>query len=116
MPLAWDRAYGGRTISKDRRVPFPDNPRGKGYVLDRARVGGTDLPNLEDPAASIRSWHDQPQPLAFSPIPPGSALIDVEDQDADVGGKGGGGRRPVNAPSTTGNPSGGGRGNNPPRK
>lgn len=24
--------------------------------------------------------------------------------------------KPVNAPSTTGNPSGGGRGNNPPRK
>ncbi len=84
MPLAWDRAYGGRAISKERRVPFPDNPRGKGYVLDRARVGGTELPNLEDPARLIRSWHDQPQPLAFAPIPPGSALIDVEDQDADV--------------------------------
>ena len=30
------------------------------------------------------------------------------------GGKGGG--MPANAPSTTGNPSGGGRGNNPPKK
>ncbi len=36
------------------------------------------------------------------------------------GGKGsggkGGGARPANAPSTTGKPSGGGRGNNPPKK
>ena len=34
------------------------------------------------------------------------------------GGKGGksGGARPANAPSTTGKPSGGGRGNNPPKR
>ena len=31
-------------------------------------------------------------------------------------GKGGGSSRPANGPSTTGNPSGGGRGNNPPSK
>lgn len=32
------------------------------------------------------------------------------------GGSKGGGSRPANAPSTTGRPSGGGRGNNPSKK
>ena len=32
------------------------------------------------------------------------------------GGRGGGGGKPANAPSTTGRPSGGKRGNNSPRK
>jgi hypothetical protein len=84
MPLAWDRAYGGRASVREQHVSFPDNPRGKGYVLDRFRVDGTELPNLEDPTQLIRSWRDQPGPLAFSPIPPGSALIDADDSDSEL--------------------------------
>ena len=39
----------------------------------------------------------------------------VESKGKGGGGKSGGSGKPANVPSTTGNPSGGGRGNNPPK-
>ncbi len=81
MPLGWDRAYGGRAPSRGRGVPFPDNPIGKGFVLDRDMIDGVELPNIEDPARLIGAWFEQPQPFAFAPLPPNSAMVESKERD-----------------------------------
>ncbi|MGE0431160.1 MAG: DUF2169 domain-containing protein [Planctomycetota bacterium] len=56
MPIVWSRAYGGPGNKR--------NPAGCG-AADDARV-----PNVESPAALIRSKSDAPAPAGFSPISP----------------------------------------------
>jgi hypothetical protein len=81
MPLDWAHAFGGHARSQGREVPFPANPHGRGYILDRKAVDGVELPNLEDPDRLITRWANAPRPLAFAPIPPGSSLVDFDDPD-----------------------------------
>ncbi|HLT38057.1 MAG TPA: DUF2169 domain-containing protein, partial [Enhygromyxa sp.] len=80
MLLDWSHAFGGRALVDGRKVPNLDNPLGRGYVLDIKQIDGVELPNLEEPDRLIRRWSDQPRPFAFSPLTPGSALVDVEDR------------------------------------
>ena len=79
MPLDWSHAFGGRAIAGGRRVPNLDNPVGRGYVLDAKQLDGVELPNIEEPDRLIQRWSDQPRPLAFTPLAPGSALVDIDD-------------------------------------
>ena len=78
-PLDWSNAFGGRALVGGRKVPNLDNPVGRGYVLDEAQIDGVELPNIEEPDRLIQRWSDQPRPLAFTPLSPGSALIDIDD-------------------------------------
>jgi hypothetical protein len=69
MPVSWSNAFGG--VSRKRGVPalHPENPAGKGYVADLAELAdGQALPNVEDPAALIRSPDDRPSPIGFEPL------------------------------------------------
>ena len=52
MPLDWEHAYGG--------PGYEDNPAGKGYRADL-------LPNVENPAAPLRSYGERIQPVGFLP-------------------------------------------------
>jgi len=71
IPLVWERAYGGTEVVKGQPTRAEArNPVGAGF---RARDGerpiaGMPLPNLEDPAAPIRSWKDAPPPACFAPV------------------------------------------------
>jgi uncharacterized protein YjbI with pentapeptide repeats len=56
MPLTYDNAFGGPEYAK--------NPVGKGYRT-------AELPNVEDPAALVRSRRDTPEPASFGPLSPG---------------------------------------------
>ncbi len=69
MPLTLAHAYGGHDVWDELKVPFPDNPEGKGYYLEEQNAVGKPLPNLEDPARLIRNWNDQPAPVGFGPCP-----------------------------------------------
>jgi hypothetical protein len=69
MPLTLAHAFGGQDIWDELKVPFPDNPEGKGYYLEEPTAVGKPLPNLEDPARLIRNWNDQPDPIGFGPCP-----------------------------------------------
>jgi hypothetical protein len=103
MPLAWERAYGGRDrYAEEKRsrgarakrglgrseededllgsLAYPRNPVGRGFWLDvdRERVIGEALPNLDDPADPVAvdrlfardelDWIDRPVAAGFGPI------------------------------------------------
>jgi hypothetical protein len=102
MPLTWDQAYGGidahagelihgprgRGLGVPRgidaapfnHVLYPRNGAGRGYFLDvdRERLGGAPLPNLEDPTDPVTperilserqtQWIDRPVAACYAPI------------------------------------------------
>jgi hypothetical protein len=70
MPLVWERAYGGMDKAKDKARAEARNPVGAGFRAPDGDtpLAGLRLPNLEDPAAPISSWKDQPAPAGFAPI------------------------------------------------
>ena len=74
MPLDLSHAYGGKDKWDGLDVPFSDNPDGKGFVTDVARVEGTALPNLEDPDQLITRWEDRPEPIGLGCCPTTSGL------------------------------------------
>jgi hypothetical protein len=99
MPLTWDHAYGGRDLHAEKRfqrargfgqhegdlagfghVVYPRNGSGRGYFLDidRERLDGAPLPNLEDPtdpvtpdrilSATTIDWIDRPVAACYEMI------------------------------------------------
>ena len=69
MPVSYENAYGGADLHLTKEPQtFPANPIGKGYCKSGKGMDGLPLPNLEDPAHPIKSWKDQPRPMAFGPI------------------------------------------------
>ena len=99
MPLTWDRAFGGScdvwlddsTIVESRD---PLNFLGSGFDAAYASERLADamgaapsypriayerqLPNLEDPAALIRTQQDSPDPVCWSPAPPGVGFAQIQ--------------------------------------
>lgn len=69
MPLTLARAFGGRCTWDGLEVPFPDNPEGKGYCIDRDQVEGKPLPNIEDRRRPVQSWEDRPDPVGVGLCP-----------------------------------------------
>jgi hypothetical protein len=92
MPLTWDRAFGGSTecwIDAESAIDLehPMNRYGRGF--DAYKLAGDVgkafkspapypqlspdfirlLPNIEHPAAAIRSWSDEPRPYCWATIP-----------------------------------------------
>jgi len=74
MPLDLAYAYGGKDKWDGLDVPFSDNPDGKGFVADAARVVGVALPNLEDPEHLISAWEERPEPVGLGCCPTTSGL------------------------------------------
>ena len=96
MPLSWDRAYGGRDRHAEGRltprrgfgalregpgpISYPRNEYGRGYFLDmdRERLQGAALPNLEDPTDPVTpdrilskttlDWIDRPVAACYEAI------------------------------------------------
>lgn len=68
MPLDLAHAFGGKDDWDGLAVPFPDNPEGKGYYIDKENAAGKPLPNIEDPDHPIRRWDDRPEPVGVRPV------------------------------------------------
>jgi hypothetical protein len=68
MRLDWTRAYGGTAELGGEPAPHALNPQGRGYYLTAKAALEQPLPNLEDPAAAVRSWEDQPLPVSWYPV------------------------------------------------
>ncbi|APR87639.1 putative exported protein [Minicystis rosea] len=102
MPLTWEHAYGGEDTyaeSMEPKVPdtglhaisegleptlgslsYPRNPHGRGFFmdLDRERLAGAPVPNLDDPSDPVSpdrmlvrdylDWIDCPVATCFEPI------------------------------------------------
>ena len=58
VPLGFEHAFGGASCE--------GNPAGKGQPAEE----GAELPNIEDPAALLRSAGDAPPPASFSAVAP----------------------------------------------
>lgn len=69
MPLTLAQAFGGTCTWDGMEVPFPDNPEGKGYCIERDQVEGKPLPNVEDRRRLITSWEDRPDPVGVGLCP-----------------------------------------------
>lgn len=74
MPLTRDRAFGGTSEWDELAVPYPDNPEGVGFHLERDQALGAPLPNIEDPDNRIQSWQDRPNPVGTWPLPGGNPI------------------------------------------
>jgi hypothetical protein len=70
MPLIMANAYGGTAEWDGLKVPFADNPAGKGFILDEEGAPGQRLPNIENPRALITRWDDRPTPVGVGVCPP----------------------------------------------
>ncbi len=69
MPVTYANAYGGETEIQGSALAFPNNPLGKGFILEKDMAPGKPLPNIESPAQPIKCWEDQPTPAGFAPFP-----------------------------------------------
>ena len=63
MPLALANAFGGKDTWDGLEMPYPDNPDGKGYYIEKDTALGKPLPNVEDPEQLIENWDDKPEPV-----------------------------------------------------
>jgi hypothetical protein len=103
MPLTWDQAFGGRDAHAETKlfpqpekrfgrgpaderptgsIVYPRNYAGRGYFIDvdRERIDGQPLPNLEDPEDPVtpdrllhqgpHDWIDGPAAACYEPIDP----------------------------------------------
>ena len=93
LPLIWDHAYGGRDEYAEKALfpgrgeetelgtlSYPRNPAGCGFFIDmdRERMAGAPMPNIEDPLDPITpdrlvtptydAWIDCPAAACFEPI------------------------------------------------
>ncbi len=69
MPLTMAEAFGGTSESDGLAIPFPDNPRGKGFHLSPEQASHHELPNVEEPDSPMRQWNDIPAVCGFGFCP-----------------------------------------------
>jgi len=65
MPLTNNRTFGGSAKLQNTEVVHAINPEGRGFLLEKNRVEGTPLPNIEDPDHLITRWEDTPRPACW---------------------------------------------------
>jgi hypothetical protein len=65
VPLDLGHAYGGAIVWDGLKVPYPDNPDGKGYCASEQEATGQPLPNIEESDQLVEHWDDHPIPAGF---------------------------------------------------
>lgn len=79
MPIAYARAYGGRTVVDYEDMVFAENPDGVGYYGSEALAEGAPLPNIEPLDGPPRARWSDPVPVAgWGPYPMFWALRALE--------------------------------------
>lgn len=69
MPLTLANAYGGQADWDGIKIPYGNNPEGKGYHYAKEDYIGKALPNIENPFRLIRKYTDQPDPVGVACLP-----------------------------------------------
>jgi hypothetical protein len=79
VPLGWEHAYGGSFdlapgYLAGTELPHPGgrlahvlNPLGTGWYQSEAAATDQPLPQIENPQALVRAWHDAPTPAGMAP-------------------------------------------------
>lgn len=87
IPLTLEHAFGGVDVWDELPVPFPDNPKGRGFYLSPVAATGKLLPNLEQPATLIGKWDDRPDPVGTGCCPMAFSARLREGVKLDEGGR-----------------------------
>lgn len=66
IPLTLAYAFGGKDRWDGLDVPFPENPDGLGYYLQKENAVEKPLPNIENPGCLIAKWDDKPEPVGVA--------------------------------------------------
>ena len=70
MPIAYTRAFGGKSPGPMGEVAWPHNPDGIGFYQTANEALGKALPNIEwANLPTIRSWQERPDPAGLGPYP-----------------------------------------------
>ncbi|MBK8266210.1 MAG: DUF2169 domain-containing protein [Nannocystis sp.] len=69
IPLAWGGAFGGEAPAEHGAVPYPSNPRGRGYYLRERDAVEQPLPNIEWAGEEVQRWDARPEPAIVGPYP-----------------------------------------------
>ncbi|MBS1929197.1 MAG: DUF2169 domain-containing protein [Chitinophagaceae bacterium] len=87
MPLILENAFGGMADWDGVKLPFQNNPSGKGYYFSKEDSLNNPLPNIEDPNCLIKKWSDQPDPTGVCSTPQLSELHARNNVSFDDQGK-----------------------------
>jgi hypothetical protein len=69
LEVRYEHAWGGFDDKDPKKLAEePRNPMGKGCVANPASLTDQEGPQIEDPAAPIRSWRTRPPPAGLGPI------------------------------------------------
>ncbi|MEO8770631.1 MAG: DUF2169 domain-containing protein [Ferruginibacter sp.] len=71
VPLTLSNAFGGCAEWDGLKLPYGNNPLGKGYYWEKENAINKPLPNIENPANLIVKWNDQPDPVGTAGCPMG---------------------------------------------
>lgn len=69
MPIGWERTFGGWDDDAEPPVWLEENPAGRGFARDGARLHGKPAPNVEYPDSPYRG-PGVGRPAAFGPVAP----------------------------------------------
>ncbi len=69
IPMTLFNAYGGKADWDGIKLPYGNNPFGKGYYWERNEAINNILPNIEDPINLIKKWDDRPDPVGITSCP-----------------------------------------------
>ncbi|MEO6962905.1 MAG: DUF2169 domain-containing protein [Puia sp.] len=69
MPLTLYNAYGGKADWDGLKLPYGNNPFGKGYYWEREDAIHKPLPNVEDPKDLVSKWNHRPDPVGIASCP-----------------------------------------------
>lgn len=87
MPLTLENTFGGHAEWDGLKIPYANNPYGKGYNYSKDDCMGKPLPNIENPEKLIRKWSDQPDPVGVACLPQLSELHIRDNVTFDKEGK-----------------------------
>jgi hypothetical protein len=69
MPMTLYHAYGGKADWDGVKLPYGNNPYGKGYYWEKADAIHNPLPNLENPNEQVNKWNHRPDPVGIASCP-----------------------------------------------
>ena len=69
MPMTLYNAYGGKADWDGLKLPYGNNPYGKGYYWEKTDAINNPLPNLENPKELVNKWNHRPDPVGIASCP-----------------------------------------------
>lgn len=69
LTLAPEVAFGGAAAGRYGPLPYPNNPRGRGYYHAAKEALGAPLASVEWSGEEVQAWDQRPEPAVVGPYP-----------------------------------------------